>query len=413
MKRALFQPLGLLLSWRYIRASDIGFRFLTKTSVIGLIVSITVLLVVQGIVAGFQRDLDRNVLTLVPHVTFSNPAGVPNDLAARVVNQVPEVKAALSVIQVSGFVSNANSVQQAQLVGIMPKLAESFTTDRAHELGIAWHALKPGEFGILLGKGIARDLDVIVDDQVTVTFAIAGISPFGYTPRQKLFKVVGVTDTQTSLDSMVAYVHRDDSKRLLRLANDANAAYFQLHNPMVIGDALYSMYAAANERNLLATTWQDVFGALSHFLQRFKNLLFLLLSLLVAVATFNLVSSTVMLVYGRRADVAVLRTLGGSNTLILSVFAASAWVIAIGSLVICIALAWLIGLALPTVHAYFIQLLGVSLSEGFPLHRLTVVLQSSDVTRVIGLTLVLVTLGSLYPAWQAVRLAPAEILRDE
>ena len=134
--------------------------------------------------------------------------------------------------------------------------------------------------------------------------------------------------------------------------------------------------------------------------------------MLVAVATFNLVSNMVMLVHSRRGDVAVLRTLGGSTATVLISFVATAWVIALGSLLVCIVLAWLIGLALPTLHELLSQLIGVSLRDGFALHELSVVLQTSDVLRVVVLT-VTVTVGSLYPAWRATRLAPSEILRDE
>lgn len=387
--------------------------FVTKTSILGLVISITTLLVVQGIVAGFQRDLNKNVLGFVPHVTLSNPKGVEKDLGERVASAVASVTATAMVMQSSGLLSSANAVERAQFIGVDPYSIEAFVTRDGLDDEMRWSALTSGQFAILLGSGLAREIGATVGDTVLVTLAAEGISPFGYMPRQKRFKVAGFADTQTSLDSMVAYINREDARRLLQLPSSANAAFLRLQNPLDVSSAFFHIYLTANDRDLFASTWQDLFGALYNFLHRFKNLLFLLLSMLVAVATFNLVSNMVMLVHSRRGDVAVLRTLGGSTVTVLISFVATAWVIALGSLLVCIVLAWLIGLALPTLHELLSQLIGVSLRDGFALHELSVVLQTSDVLRVVVLTVAMVTVGSLYPAWRATRLAPSEILRDE
>ena len=413
MKRVLFHPLSLLLSWRYLFTKDATLLFVTKTSVIGLVVSITVLLVVQGVIAGFQRDLSSNVMALVPHVTFSKEAGIDADLGRRVAEAVPAVEAVAVVVQSSGLVSTSEAVRRAQLIGLDPTTHVEFVGEQFEAEPVNWDALKAGAFHLLLGSGLARELAVDVGDSVLLTFASQGVSPFGYTPRQKRFVVVGRIKTHSALDSMVAYLHRDDARLLLQLRADANAVYFKVHDPLDLSSVFFSMYTAANERNLQAGTWQEMFGGLFNFLQRFKNLLFLLLFLLVAVATFNLVSSMVMLVYSRRADVAVLRTLGGNTGLILMSFLMTALVIAVASLLVCFILSWLIGLALPTLHGLLSQLVGSSPSEGFPLHRLSVVLDPSDVVRAVALTVLMVVLGSLYPAWRATRLAPTEILRNE
>ena len=413
MKRALFHPLSLLLSWRYLLTKDAALLFVTKTSMLGLIISITTLLVVQGVVAGFQRDLDRNVLGLVPHITLSKPSGMDAALGERVIAEVPSVAASMMVAQSSGLVSTGDAVLRAQFIGVEPESVKNFVTRSALDHDTPWDELAPGRFAILLGSGVARELEVTTGDVVLVTLATEGISPFGYMPRQKRFKVAGLSETQTSLDSMVAYINLEDARRVLQMPMAANAAFFRLQDPLDVRSTFFSIYVAANEPDLLATTWQDLFGALFNFLQRFKNLLFLLLSMLVAVAAFNLVSNMVMLVHSRRADVAVLRTLGGNTTMVLISFVATAWAIAFVSLIACILLAWLIGLVLPTLHELLTQLIGVSLRDGFALHQLSVVLQFPDVIRVVALTVLMVTVGSLYPAWRATRLAPSEILRDE
>ncbi|MYD42941.1 MAG: FtsX-like permease family protein [Gammaproteobacteria bacterium] len=413
MKRAVFRPLAVLLSWRYVRTKDVALLFVTKTSALGLIISITVLLVVQGIVAGFQQDLDRNVLGFIPHLTLTKPTGVDDELAVRVQAQIPEVESAALVIQQSGLLSTASVVRRAQFIGIQPEAHSEFLQSTSTAAQTSWTALEQGNFKILLGRGLAAELDVEQGDQVLVTVAKDGMSPFGFAPRQKRFTVAGLVATYSQLDSMVAYIHQDDGRRLLQLPATANAAFFKLRDPLAVSSVFYAVYRAANDTNLLASSWIDIFGSLFNFLIRFKNLLFLLLSLLVAVAAFNLVSSMVMLVQSRRADVAVLRTIGGDGKMVLLSFLATAWMIALASFCLCVLLAWLISLALPTLHGLLVQLIGVSLEEGFPLHRLRVVLHTTDVAKVIGVTLLMVTVGSLYPAWRATRLPPAEILRNE
>ena len=413
MTRALFHPISVLLSWRYLLTRDVALMFVTKTSTLGLIVSITTLLVVQGIVAGFQRDLNQNVLGLVPHITLSNPNGLVEEIGTRVASSISSVTATAMVVQSSGLVSTAKAVRRAQFIGVEPVSISEFVSRGNFAGDMRWQNLEAGSFSILLGSGLGRELEVEVGDRVLVTLAAQGVSPFGYMPRQKRFIVVGMAESQTSLDSMVAYINREDARRVLQMRMPANAAFIRLANPLDVSSVFFPVYAAANESDLFAATWRDLFGALFNFLHRFKNLLFLLLSMLVAVATFNLVSNMVMLVHSRRTDVAVLRTLGGSTAMVLISFVATAWVIALLSLVVCVVLAWLIGLLLPTLHGLLTELIGVSLRDGFALHRLTVVLQPMDVMRVVGLTVFMVTIGSLYPAWRATQLAPSEVLRDE
>ena len=164
---------------------------------------------------------------------------------------------------------------------------------------------------------------------------------------------------------------------------------------------------------LSAGTWQGLFGSLYVFLRQFKNMLFLILALLIGVAAFNLVSSMVMFVQSRRDDVAVLRTLGSSSPQVLCSFLLIGLAIALVGVVVGGFLAWLIGLALPTLHVWVSNLLGVSLSDGFLLHRITVDIRADDWLRVAALAIGSVLVGSAYPAWRATQLEPSEVLRDE
>ena len=413
MRRMLFQPVTVLLSTRYLLTKDATLLFVMKTALVGLVLSVTVLLVVQGVIAGFQRDLNRNILALVPHVTLSRELGLSSDVGRRVMKEVPEVTGFASVVQSVGLASTEDVVRPIQLIGIDPTLHVDFARESPLSQDVNWEFLKPGEFGVLLGINLADKLRIGVGDKLLITLASGNLSPLGFFPRQKRFTVVGLANTQSSLDALVSYIHREDARRLLKLDSEANGIFFRLADPLEAQRLFYTMYFAADEPELLASQWRNLFGALYDFLVRFKQLLFLMLALLVAVATFNLVSSMVMLVHSRRDDIAVLQTLGSNRRMILASFVMTGLVISVVSLALASAVAYLVGLFLPDIYGWLAQFLGVSLSESFALHRLSVVFQFEDLLRVFVLTLGMVVLGSLYPAYSASKLAPAEVLRDE
>ena len=413
MKRPFFRQVAILLSLRYLLTDDKTLLFVVKTSLIGLVLSIAVLLVVQGVIAGFQRDLEQRVLSLVPHVVLSRESGLSGELGDQVASRVPEVASHAAVVQTMGLASTDTEVHPIQLIGIDPQIHQGFTDSSPLRDEVAWDSLQSGAFRIVLGKNLAKRLDVDIGDQVLVTMASGEISPLGFFPRQKKFELVGLANTESSLDSLISYLHREDAAKLLKLQEDANAVYFHLVDPLLVNQTLFEIYLAANESDLLASNWQSNFGALYEFLVRFKQLLFLMLALLLIVATFNLVSSMVMLVQSRRDDIAVLRTLGGNTSLVLMSFVVTGLLISAIGLAAATVLAYLLGLLLPTLYGWLSLLLGVTLGDSFALHRLTVVFQSDDLLRVVVLTVTMVAAGSLYPAWRATQLEPAEILRDD
>lgn len=413
MRVALFKPVAILLSLRYLLTKDRTLLFVTKTSIVGLVLSIAVLLVVQGVISGFQRDLNQRMLALAPHVTFAKENGLPADLGMRVQEQIPQVESHTHVVYTTGLASNSSEVHTIQLIGIDPAEYQDFVSASPLSHEISWDVLQPGDFNLILGKNLAQKLNVRIGDTVLVTLALGDVSPIGFFPRQKKFRVAGLASTYSSFDSRVSYLNREDATRLLKLKTQSNAVFFHLEDPQSVSEFVYPMYFAANEPDLLGSQWQHLFGRLYDFLVRFKQLLFLMLALLLVVATFNLVSCMVMMVHSRRDDIAVLRTIGGKTLLVLSSFMGTGVIISIIGLLFATVLAYLLGLSLPTLYSWLSQLAGVSLTTSFDLHRLTVVFESDDLLRVIALTVFFVAIGSIYPAWRASQLPPAEILRDE
>ena len=407
------RSLALLVGWRYLFSKDIALSFVTKTATIGLVISIAILLVVQGVVAGFQRDLRENVLGLVPHVYLSSSTGVEENLGELVAGEIKSVTDFAMVRQSIGLLSTETNVQRTQIIGLETNIDSTFNKLSEFVVDGDWEQIQPRSYRMILGSGLARSMQVELGDQVMLTLAESSITPIGLFPRLKRFEVAGLIQTDSILDSRVAYVHRDDLVRLSKASTPSNAAYFRIENPLEASRTALSIYGAASNSSYQIGSWEGVFGALYHFLQQFKNLLFILIALLVGVAIFNLVSSLVMLVQSRRHDIAVFRTLGGNTALILASFLLTGILTVCVGLVIGGLIAWILGLLLPYAHLWLSEFLGVSLSQGFPLHRLTVEITVSDWLRVLGLTFVAATLGALYPAWRACQLNPVEILRDE
>ena len=387
--------------------------FVSKTAIAGLLISIAVLLVVQGVVAGFQRDLNENVLGLVPHVYVSSPGGLDDSLGRKVANEVEAVTNYAMVRQAIGLISNSSSVRRVQVIGIdydesnIYKELSDFITQGN------WDSLTTSRYQMIIGIGLANELNLSLEDEVLLTLADASITPLGIFPRQKRFTVSAVINTSSVMDSRLAYVNRDDLVSLTKASTPSNTAFFRLSDPLKATEATYRIYGAIEDDIQQIGTWEGVFGALYNFLQQFKNLLFILIALLVGVAVFNLVSSMVMLVHSRHEDIAVFQTLGGRTDLVLFAFIVTGCLTACIGLVLGGALAWGLGLVLPWAHIWLTEVLEISLSEGFPLHRLSVDMALSDWLKVTFLTLGASLVGVIYPAWSACRLNPVDSLRDD
>ena len=413
----MFRPLAVNVGLRYARSRRSFISFVSALSLAGLALSVAILLFVQAVIAGFEQEVRERVLGVVPHVTVA--ARVPNaDYAEtlRAIRGVEGVVAASAVVEGAGLLATSERVLGAGLVGIAPERYAEVSRIFDFVLGEAFafgEALEAGRFRVLVGIDAARRLGVGVGDDVTVVLPQAVVTPLGAFARQKRFQVAGLVATDSQLDRHAAYLHRDDAARLFRLGDAVHGFHVRLADPLAAATARQRILRAVGSRDYRAGTWQRTLGGVYNAIGTTKSMLYLLLSLLVAVAAFNLVSSLVMIVNERRGDVAMLRTLGSSAGLLVGAFVTLGVVIAAVGIGAGIAAGLALGVLAEAGFPWLERALGTSLMGEYLITRLPMRFTSVDIGQVAATALALCLAATIVPAWRAARLNPAEVLQHE
>lgn len=413
----MFRPLAVNVGLRYARSRRSFISFVSALSLAGLALSVAILLFVQAVIAGFEQEVRERVLGVVPHVTVA--ARVPNADHAetlRAIRGVEGVVAASAVVEGAGLLATSERVLGAGLVGIAPERYAEVSRIFDFVLGEAFArgaALEAGRFRVLVGIDAARRLGVGVGDDVTVVLPQAVVTPLGAFARQKRFQVAGLVATDSQLDRHAAYLHRDDAARLFRLGDAVHGFHVRLADPLAAATARQRILRAVGSRDYRAGTWQRTLGGVYNAIGTTKSMLYLLLSLLVAVAAFNLVSSLVMIVNERRGDVAMLRTLGSSAGLLVGAFVTLGAVIAAVGIGAGIAAGLALGVLAEAGFPWLERALGTSLMGEYLITRLPMRFTSVDIGQVAATALALCLAATVVPAWRAARLNPAEVLQHE
>ena len=413
----MFRPLAVNVGLRYARSRRSFISFVSALSLAGLALSVAILLFVQAVIAGFEQEVRERVLGVVPHVTVA--ARVPNADHAetlRAIRGVEGVVAASAVVEGAGLLATSERVLGAGLVGIAPERYAEVSRIFDFVLGEAFafgEALEAGRFRVLVGIDAAQRLGVGVGDDVTVVLPQAVVTPLGAFARQKRFQVAGLVATDSQLDRHAAYLHRDDAARLFRLGDAVHGFHVRLADPLAAATARQRILRAVGSRDYRAGTWQRTLGGVYNAIGTTKSMLYLLLSLLVAVAAFNLVSSLVMIVNERRGDVAMLRTLGSSAGLLVGAFVTLGVVIAAVGIAAGIAAGLALGVLAEAGFPWLERALGTSLMGEYLITRLPMRFTSVDIGQVAATALALCLAATVVPAWRAARLNPAEVLQHE
>lgn len=408
----MFQPLAVNIGLRYARARASFISFVSVLSLAGLAISVAVLLFVQGIVAGFEREMNDRVLAIVPHVTVIGHAPM-HDFhdAEQVVAGIEGVAGVASVVEGGALLATPTRVAGVNLVGVDPDTYADVS--KVFDFAVPADPLIAGHFNVLLGAGLAQRLVVSVGDTVTAVLPEATVTPLGTFARQKRLTVAGLVDTGSQLDRASAYLARDDAARLFRLGDAVHGLHVAATDPLQ-ADAMRSRVTRVlGSHRVRGRSWFSSLGNLYNAIGVTKNMLFLLLSLLIAVAAFNLVSSLVMVVNERRGDIAMLRTMGSSLTMTVTAFAVLGLVIAGVGVALGVAGGLALGVVAEAGFPWLESVLGVALMGEYLITTLPVAFAVEDVVRVVATALGLCLLATLLPAWRVARLNPAEVLRHE
>jgi lipoprotein-releasing system permease protein len=413
----MIQPLELLIGLRYTRAKRRNhfISFISATSMIGVVLGVWALITVMSIMNGFHKDLRDRILFVVSHVTVSDIRGSLGDWqgVSTLVERNPEVQAQSPFILGQGMITKGSEVTGALIRGILPEQERQVSEVLDHIIEGNPDALKPGDFGIILGDTLARILGVRLGEKVTVVAPKGKVTPAGLLPRLKRFTVVGLFKINMhEYDSGIALIHIDDAARLLAMKNEVSGLRLKL-NDVDLAPRVSRQIAQDLPQNYRIRDWTQEHANFFRALEIEKRVVFIVLMLIIAVAAFNIVSTLVMIVTDKQPDVAILRTLGMSPSGVMKVFMVQGTVIGVVGTLVGAALGVLTALnvktIIPAIERFFnTELFPVSVYviTDFPAE-----LRWLDVTWVVLIALMLSFLATLYPAWRASRVQPADALR--
>lgn len=418
----MFRPFPIFVGLRYTKAKRRSHfvSFISFTSMLGLILGVMVMILVLSVMNGFDREMRERVLSLIPQVMVKTyqPIDDWQALANIIKEKNPDVIGVAPVLEMQGMLSANKQIAFIQASGINPKAEKDVSIINQYITQGKLDDLVPGQFDIIVGSGIAKKLNLVIDDKVTFIMPEASVTPAGIFPRMKRFTVKGIFHAGTGeLDNHFAMMNIEDANRLIRLpVNQTLALRLKLKNLFdsnsVAMDVLKSI---PDGKNFYATTWKANYGGLYQAIRLEKNMIGMLLLLIVAVAAFNIISTLVMVVTDKKSDIAILRTLGASPAQIMSIFMVQGTVIGVIGTLIGGILGVLAAFKISSILAWVQTITGHQFlnSEIYFIDYIPSQVMLSDVVTICGAALVLSFLATLYPAWRAARIQPAEALRYE
>lgn len=415
-------PYELTVGWRYTRAGRATRRngfisFISGVSMLGIALGVAALIIVLSVMNGFQKEVRDRMLGVVSHIEIyaHQGAALPDvNLTLTEARRNPAVIGAAPFIASQALIARGEDMKGAVVRGIDPATEGQVTDVAGGDRAATIAKLVPGEFGIVLGIELAHSLGVREGDPVTLIAPSGQVTPAGVVPRLKQMTVVGVFDSgHYEYDSALAMLHIEDAARIFRLEGPTGVRLKlkDLHQARTVALEL----AGSLSGDLLIRDWTRQNKTWFAAVELEKRMMFIILTLIVAVAAFNLVSTLVMTVTDKRADIAILRTLGASPRSIMGIFMVQgAMVGVIGTLA---------GLALGLGIAYNIDVIVPALErlfsasflprEVYLINRMPSDPQQGDIMPIAIISLVLAFLATIYPSWRASRVNPAEALRYE
>ncbi len=407
------------LGLRYLRASPRrGFvSLIAGIAILGLTLGVAVLIVVLSVMNGFEEELRTRILSLTAHATISGLEGRIANWRPQVdeVARFPGVLAAAPYIEEQAMMTHGGNSAGILMRGILPDAERRVGDLGPHLLSGHLSDLIPGRFRVILGKALADELGARVGDRVVLMVAQGDVTPVGVLPRMRAFQVAGILSVgMYEYDRRIALVAMQDAAKLTRMGDDITGIRLNVAD-MYAAPRVVRAAALALGGGYDVDDWTNQHVNFFRSIEITKRMLFVILSLVVAVAAFNVVSTMVMVVKDKRRDIAILRTFGSSPRSILSVFVVQ------GSLIGMLGIAG--GVLLGVIIAVNLQQLvhGLESIVGFKFLDARVYFMSdlpahvrlSDVLQICGVAFVLACVSTLYPAWRAARLLPAESLRND
>ncbi|MEZ9594096.1 lipoprotein-releasing ABC transporter permease subunit [Shewanella sp. 10N.261.52.F9] len=403
--------LSFYIGYRYWRAKKTNAfaSFITLFSVSGILLGVAALIVVSSVMNGLEGQLKQRILGAVPQLTVHASSSIADwQKQVEKLSLLPGVVGATPSISTQAMLQSASNIGAAQVYGIYPAQEKSLLKTTQNVYSGNFDLLEAGKYRIILGAELARVLDVAPGDKIRVLSGDGVVyTPLGPVPSQRKFTVVGIFEMGSQVDGTLAYVHHDDAQRLMRQTpGEIKQLRLYLDDPFnaaKIAPKVTAQFATP----VTTTDWRDTYGHLFGAVKMEKNMMSLMLSLIIAVAAFNIVSALVMMVVDKTTDVAVLKTQGLTTPNVMGVFLIQGSLNAILGLISGVTVGVLLTFNLNSItHFLGISILGAG-------QNLPVQLELSQLTWIVVGTLVMTLLATIYPAIRAANVQPATALRYE
>ena len=415
----MFKPLELYVGLRYTRAKRRNhfISFISLVSMLGIALGVTALITVLSVMNGFQNEVRERILGMAAHVTVSGLDGRLRDWpeVLEQVRSVPHVLGAAPYIHAEGMVSLGDRVQGTMVRGLLPSLEPQVSVVGEKMVAGTLDVLQPGSFNIVLGSELASRLGVGIGDRITLITPSTNVSPAGILPRLKRFTVAGVFEVgMFQYDSALVLIHLRDAAKLYRFDEAVSGVRLRLDDMFIAPRVAEEISGKLGERYWVSD-WTRSHTNYFRALKIEKTAMFIILLLIVAVAAFNIISTLVMVVTDKQGDIAILRTLGISPASVMGIFVVQGVVIGLVGTLLGIAGGVSLALNIDTIVPAIEQTFGIQFlpSSVYYISELPSELRWSEVGTIATLAFVLSMLATIYPAWRASRVQPAEALRYE
>jgi len=398
-------PLRIGLRYARARKGQVFLSFISAVSFFGLVLGVVALTVVVSVMNGFDRELKRRILGAVPHVVLE---GEPGELEAWAKGR-PEIAGSAQFLRRSGVVVHGRSNRLVSIFGIVPELEANISIIPAHLVSGDITALRAGTNRVIMGRGLAFQLGVRPGEVMTVIVPEPSRGGAAIRPRLMRVEVAGLFEVDSEVDYNLMLVHVDDLKGLVDAVTTTLRLTFDdiFLAPAVAAEAMQADAVDA------AVDWTDEFGDFFETVRMEKTMMFVLLTLIVAIAAFNIISSLSMMVKEKQSDIAVFRTLGLAPAGIMLTFVTQGAIVGVLGTLIGIALGVPLAVFIPEIVSFFEHLVGARMLAGTYFERLPSEVRMPDVVVITLVSLAISLAATVYPAYRASRLQPAAVLRYE
>jgi len=414
----MFKPLAVYIGLRYTRAKKKNHfvSFISLSSMLGIGLGVMVLITVLSVMNGFDEEIHKRFFGMAPEITVSSSDGKLSNWQAleESLATFPGVKAVAPFVGGQGLLTHEGQVLPIVLTGVLPE-KEALVTHLQEKL-LLGNIANLSHFGIILGRGLANNLGVMLGDKVTIMIPVASVTPAGMIPRFKRFTVAGIFSAGPgfNFDTKLAFIDLNDAQKLFQLGDEVSGLKMKIANIYQAPEMSEKLASKLGE-NYQVGNWTDEFGAFFQAVKMEKTMMFLILMLIIAVAAFNLVSSLVMVVNDKQSEIAILRTIGATPGTILWIFIVQGMLVgAVGTLLGLVGGLLLASNATQLVNwlQSFLHIKVLSSSIYF-VDFLPSKIMLRDLVEVCSLAILMSFAATIYPAFRASRTVIAEALHYE